>query len=255
MALKFEVSIEDIDSLDENVKTLYKETDDGKFVLDVEDAKPLSEFNKVHDALQKERNDHKSVKQRLSSYGDATPDEILKLHDKIAELEAMGAGKGTSTEKLEEILKARVTPYIREKEQALQAMQEAVKAKDQMLQQMRSNQREQEVLKSASSLIKSEFLDDVLLRAQYQLKYNDETQTFVDENGAGIAEWVSIQTTKTPSWLNDSQGAGAHGGSGNFAGAKNPFIRGTHYNVTEQGRLLREQPTLAAKYMKQAGLE
>ena len=63
-----------------------------------------------------------------------------------------------------------------------------------------------------------------------------------------LEEWVDLQVADAPHLFETSAGSGAAGnGSGGVVGTKNPFRKGADWNVTEQMRLLKKDPQLAAR--------
>ncbi len=71
-----------------------------------------------------------------------------------------------------------------------------------------------------------------------------------------IREWVESQVTQAPHLFEPNAGGGANGGGSGGASkhtGANPFKRET-WNLTEQMKLLRSNPTLAAQLEKAAGV-
>jgi len=70
-----------------------------------------------------------------------------------------------------------------------------------------------------------------------------------------VSEWVETLVTAAPHLFEGSAGGGASGsgsgGAGGVRAGKNPFAKET-WNLTEQMRLLKSDPTLAAR-LKAAG--
>jgi hypothetical protein len=63
-----------------------------------------------------------------------------------------------------------------------------------------------------------------------------------------VAEWLDTQVSDAPHLFAGSAGGGATGhGSGGAATRKNPFRKGADWNLTEQMRLLKSDPQLAAR--------
>lgn len=52
---------------------------------------------------------------------------------------------------------------------------------------------------------------------------------------------------------NNSSKGGSDFKDGNKSGQANPFVRGDNFNLTEQGKLIRNNPKLAKRYIKEAG--
>lgn len=86
MSLKFEVSSEELDSLDEGYKGLYKEHGEGVYRLTVEGLDPADELK---GALHKEREERKKAKERA---------EELELQIKAKEQESLEAQRKAAEE-------------------------------------------------------------------------------------------------------------------------------------------------------------
>jgi hypothetical protein len=63
-----------------------------------------------------------------------------------------------------------------------------------------------------------------------------------------LAEWIDTLVSDAPHLFESNVGSGAVGnGSGGVGVRKNPFRRGADWNMTEQMKLLKTDPQLAAK--------
>lgn len=83
---------------------------------------------------------------------------------------------------------------------------------------------------------------------------------FVDENLIGLEEQLSALKESDGYLFGDDIPAGLKGrkphdgGGGTDPGIKNPFSK-DHFNLTEQGKLIRENPEQAKQLMTQAGVD
>ena len=107
------------EGLDEAVQGLYKQVDGGKYVLDIEGVDDLPAVSglkaKNHELLGKVR----EANERLSSFGDVTPDQIEELR------KAGTAQGGERMKELEQKLAAQAEASRREIEQAKQEAEKA----------------------------------------------------------------------------------------------------------------------------------
>lgn len=96
-------------------------------------------------------------------------------------------------------------------------------------------------------------IEDIVARAQAQFTVVDDAIGVYDENGLrqvgkdgkqaySPADWLEEQREAAPHWWPESQGGGAGGsqGGGNGGGTGNPWSAAS-WNMTAQGRVLREQ--------------
>ena len=96
MALDYRV--DNLDSIDENLRSLYAEKTDGDkkyYTLDVNGVKSEDEFNTVYKTLQTERNSRKDFESKYKAFGDNTPESISALK---TELESYKTAKSSATE-------------------------------------------------------------------------------------------------------------------------------------------------------------
>lgn len=260
MALKYE--IDSLEELDANLHNLYVQTGD-KFVLEVEGIKPLSEFNKVYGALEKERNDTKAAKQKLAAYGDLDPDAIKTQLARITELEELAKGSAIDDSKLDAMANARANaklqPITAERDQLvkqLSVIEQQVKRYEELDRTRRMNDEFTAKIKAAK--IDPRFEETVMLKAE-RLFVEAEDGKFLTKNDvAGVVGylpfdvWLSEQQAMNPHYWGDNIGGGARGSSAQMYQGNNPYIGGVNGNVTEQMRIERENPALASQLQKAA---
>jgi hypothetical protein len=258
MALEYEIT--SLDSLDETLHSFYTPTADGsKYVLDVAGVKPLSEFTKVQGALEKERNDHKQVKAKLSHFGELDPESVQAQLARIAELEELAKGSTVDVAKLEEMANARAKSQT----QPLMAERDAISKKaaeleqrvayfEQVDRQRRMN--DEFVAKIKAAKIDPRFEETVLMKAERLFTETDDGKFLTKDGINGVTGympfevWLSEQQASNPYYWGDNVGGGAKGGNGAYKG-NNPFATG---NLTEQAQMWTENPTLAERLSKQA---
>lgn len=112
------------------------------------------------------------------------------------------------------------------------------------------------------SLVKNgvakEFMDAAraMLRSEFVIKTEGESRFAVKESDDGfvqLGDYVKSWAEKNPQFVSapNNAGGGAIGNKGKSTGAKNPFSK-DDFNLTEQGKLYRENPQLAAQLKAQA---
>lgn len=261
MPIKF---VEDtLDNVVEPLRQFYQEVN-GKFQLSVEGVKPLSEFNTVHGALAKERNDHKLVKEKLLTY---TPfGEVADLQakfDRITELEAAAAGKldeAGINKLVESRLTTKLAPIEREKQQLatkiteLETTNQAYVAKEK---QRHIKDALRDAVKKMEGFQDTAMEDAELLAERVFEVAEDGRVTAKDGVGCtpGIepAVWLTEMQSKRPHWWGPSSGTGAPGNrTGGGVGGPNPWSA-DGWNMTEQGKVLKENRTRAEQLAKSAG--
>ena len=240
-------------------ESLYTEKN-GKWELtEVTGIRTEADVARVQNALAKERADHKKAKDALGSFGDLKPDEVLAKLDRIAELEELAKGKVDETkidELVEKRIKSRIAPIEREKQTLTQKVTELTGE----VEKFRIGQTRQTIQESVrQAAVKAKLLpeavEDALVLAERVFVLDETGRVQVkDDSGftAGVEPevWFTEIQSKRPHWWGTSQGAGSRPGGGGTG--PNPFSR-EHWNLTEQGKLVRTDRAKAEQLAKAAG--
>lgn len=255
-----------VDSLDDIPEALHAEyvEQGGKFVLQVDGMKPQAEFDRVQGALTKEKGEHSTLKQRITStLGDRKFEDVVTELDKIDEYKAAADGK-LDEDKINSIVegrvKTRIAPIERERDGLKTKVGELEGAVQGFTVEKKTRTIHDQVRRDAKKAgVTDEALDDALLLADriFEIREDDGKVVVRDQVGftPGIEPsvfFVDIQAKK-PHWFGPSGGSGAGGkretGGG---GGVNPW---THdgWNMTEQGRIYQDNPTKAEQLAKLAG--
>ena len=265
MALK--AIVDTLDGLDEHIAGLYTQRGD-KFELSVEipgieGVKSFTDFTRLNEALRKERQDHKSVKDRFAPLGDRKVEDILTVFDRLPELEAAAANNKVDDAKIESLVTGRLTAKLAPVERELQTTREALAQRDALVQQYEQREVQRTIgdsVRTATAKLKvvDSAVEDVTLLAERIFKIDENGNVVAKDNvgctpGISPEVWLNEMQTKRPHWWGPSQGGGA-GGSGGRPGsfATNPWSA-DGWNLTEQGRMYRENPSKADQMAKSAG--
>lgn len=265
MALK--AIVDTLEGLDEHVAGLYTQRGD-KFELSVEipgieGVKSFTDFTRLNEALRKERQDHKSVKDRFAPLGDRKVEDILTVFDRLPELEAAAANNKVDDAKIESLVTGRLTAKLAPVERELQTTREALAQRDALVQQYEQREVQRTIgdsVRTATAKLKvvDSAVEDVTLLAERIFKIDENGNVVAKDNvgctpGISPEVWLNEMQTKRPHWWGPSQGGGA-GGSGGRPGsfATNPWSA-DGWNLTEQGRMYRENPSKADQMAKSAG--
>jgi len=237
----------------EGHKAFYAEKD-GKWVLQVEgmvDADRLKEF----------RDENIRLKQEQEKFKDVDP---AKYADLLARSKDLEDGKLVKAEGLEAAVNKRVAEA---KAAAEKAVAEANKRADEA-QAALARQQTAIALRDAGSKfgVRKEAIADLELRGSAALKLVDgkliahdpiSGQALYDDDAQPMSheKWVAKLTKEAPHLFEQSAGAGApgSGGSGGGFSGLNPWASKT-MNLTEQGRILKENPALAQRLKTAAGV-
>ena len=259
MALK--AVIDNLDNIDERYHDLYVEKD-GKFTLTpIEGMKPQVEFDAVYRGLGKEREAHKATKATLSAFDGLDPNGVREKLDRFAELEVAAAGK-LDDKALETLvtnrLQSKLAPMERERDR-IKAERDALESE---VTEYKTNDKRRKISDKVvaaargAKVIDTAHEDAVLLAER--LFEVDESGNVVTKDNVGVTPgltpdlWLADMQTKRPHWWGPSQGGGAGVRNGVGGGGANPFSN-EHWNMTEQGKLYKADPSRAAKMAEQAG--
>ncbi|MBI5385007.1 MAG: hypothetical protein HZA90_10015 [Verrucomicrobia bacterium] len=230
---------------------LYVERD-GVFLLDVAgvvDKSHADELKKSNADLVQELHAHR---QRFDGID---PDEVRKLSEEKRKLEEQQLLKSGEVEKVVESRLKQATLTWEQQLGALTSERDALNAR------LVSIQIDQAVVSEATKRgLRATALPDITARARHTFRLvNGVPQAFerdgqtvrVGKDGVtplSLAEWIDLQVSEAPHLFEANIGSGAPGSGSIGAGArKNPFRKGADWNLTEQMRLMKSDPQLAAR--------
>ena len=268
MALR--VIYENRDDIPEQFIELFTERD-GKWELtEIEGVKSQADVDRLQDALQKERNDHKETKDKLKPFDGIDPEQVRKDQGEITELRAKieAVERGDGDEKFQErfdaavakVVDAKVKSAVTPLEQELNQTKEErdnYKSENDVFQKRDISRTIGDAVRGAAGTAKvvPSAMDDILLLGERVFEVLDDTVVVKDNVGftPGIAPdiWITEMKEKRPHWWPASTGGGAGGGD-QPGGGPNPFSR-QNWNLTDQGRIVRENPEKANRLAKHAG--
>jgi hypothetical protein len=229
---------------------LYAERE-GAWVLDVDgavDKSKLDEFRSTNVTLLKERDE---LKQRFEGID---PEEVRKLADEKRRLEEAAQLKAGEFEK---VVEARVKVVKGE-------LSAATTERDALNARLVAIQIDQGVVGVASKRgLRASAIPDITARARGVFRLVNGVPTAFEADGQSVRhgrdgvtpmtleEWVDAQVSEAPHLFESNAGGGAAGnGSGGVGGGKasvkNPF-RKENWNLTEQMKLQKTDPNLAAR--------
>lgn len=253
--------LDSLEGVETHFHSLYTERN-GKYELTgIEGVKTQADIDRLQTALTKERNDHKTLKDRFATFGDRKPEDIIAALDRIPELEA--AAKGNLDEaKLNEIVEGRIKSRLAPVERQAQTLQQQLSEANASLEMLRTKDSLRivtDAVRGAASKLKvvDSAVEDVTLLAE-RLFTIDETGAVVTKDNVGVTPgisadvWLTDMQAKRPHWWGPSQGGGAGGNRGGGSGVTNPWSKDS-WNLTEQGRIYKENSGKAEQLAKAAG--
>ena len=241
---------------------LYIERD-GSWVLDAEgvvEKTRLEEFRANNTALLKERDE---LRQRFEGID---PEEVRRVAEEKRKLEEAAQLKAGEVDK---VIDARVRAVKSELEKQLAAANGERQA---LTARLTAIQIDQAVVSEATKRgLRTSAAADILARARSVLRLVNGAPVVCEADGQtarmgkdgvtpmALAEWIDMQVSEAPHLFESNAGGGAaSNGSGGASpggrrfGERNPF-RKESWNLTEQMKLQRTDPELAARLVAMAG--
>lgn len=248
------------DDVPSEVLEYYSERD-GKWILNPVDGMATdADLQRVKTALENEKTEHKKTKEKTRPYLDLGDDpvELQTKLDRIDELEAAAGGKideAKISQMVESRIKSRMAPVERERDKFKKDFEEA-EGKVTVLATSISVGKIENQLRRAAETAKviATAIDDVVAIGRSVFEVNGDDKVTSKEGGLTPDLWLSDMKTKRPHWWPGTEGSGATGSSTKTpSGGANPWASDS-WNVTEQGKILREHGTeQAEKLAKAAG--
>lgn len=267
MALK--AIIAKLDEVPEALRGEYVQKGE-QYVLQVEGMKTQADVDAVSRALQSERAQHnesknklKTTEDKLTAFGDKTPEQIQELADKLATLEAAGTPELTKNfekivnDRVEAVLGNRVkaaTDKVTKDFEALKTQFAAVTDENGKLKQADTLRTIDDAVRGAAT--KAKLLDtavvDALMRAHSTFEVQDGK--VVTKDGKTAEDWIEERKNDAAHWWPVAKGAGAGGsdGRGGFVSGDNPWSA-QGWNITKQGAILREDGAKAERMATAVG--
>ena len=250
MALKFRCKSKD--EVPAGLEAHYVERD-GAWVLDAEgaaDKSKLDEFRSTNVALMRERDE---LKKRFEGID---PEQVRQLAEEKRRLEEAQQLKAGETEKVVEARVRAARGELEKQVSALTSEREALNAR------LVTIQIDQGVVAAATKRgLRATAIPDITARARSVFRLANGVPTAFEADGQtvrvgkdGVAaltleEWIEAQVSEAPHLFEGNAGGGAagngSGGAGNRSG-RNPFRKET-WNLTEQFKLQKTDPALAAR--------
>ena len=253
-----------IDEIPEQYRELYTERDGKWCCTGIAGIKTQDDIDRLKKALDSEKSDHKSTKEKLHVWDGMDHAEITTKLDRMAELEVAAGNKDEMDAKLEELTEARVrsrlAPVERENA-ALKKKLDEMTATAEKLEAERVRRVIGDHIEKAcvEAKILQEAKPDVKMLAEAVFEITDDSNVLTRENPFGITPGLSpevflqeMQSTR-PHWWPRTTGGDSRGSGDTSTFSKNPWSR-EHWNLTEQGKVLTTQGREKADQMaKSAG--
>lgn len=257
------------DEVPEQHKELYEERQGEWILVNIEGIDTEGNVHRLTTANTKLRTENNTLKNQLEAFNGKKPEEVLTMTERIAELEAqVEAGGKPDEDKVNSLVEARIKTRIGPLERDLKKAQEEAAASSKLVGELQGTITKSKITDAVSragtkAKVVPSAMEDVLALSGgiFEVVDVEGKEKVVTRDGVGVtpglepdAYFVEVAPVKTH-WFPGSQGAGANGGKGSVPGinGNNPWSR-ENWNLTEQGRIMRDQGAdKAQQYAKAAG--
>jgi hypothetical protein len=264
MTMAIKAVVDKLEDVPEQYRDLYTERN-GKFeVSGIEGIRTDADVTRLSSALEKERKDHKTVKQTLTTIlGDRKPEDVVTLLDRIPELELAAEGK-VDDNKINEMVEKRIGAKLGPVQRQLQQLTTQNAEKDQIITAFQTKERTRTIHDHVREAINKTqgfqvaAVEDALLFAERMLEVTEEGKVVTKDNvgvtpGVDAVVWLTDMQQRKPHWWGPSQGGGAGGNNGKGGSSgDNPWTH-ENWNMTKQGEMYKANPARAEQLAKSAG--
>ena len=250
---------------------LYTEKDGEWYFTGVTGMKSQADIDKVMTGLTKERDDHRSTKEKLRAWEGLDRTDVDAKLARLDELEVASKNsipKAEMDKKLDELAevraKNRMLPVERERDTLKKKLEEFEKTIATLTAEKTQRTIHDKVREAATTAkILPEVMADVLLLSDNVFQLTEDGQLLTKENVYGVdagltpESFFQTQQERRPYWWPTSTGGGSKGtgGKSGAGGTVNPWAAET-WNLTDQGKYVREHGMEKAQQMaKLAGAD
>ena len=242
-----------LDDIPEPYRELYTEKNGKYEVTGITGIKTQADVDRVHTSLVKERDDHKSTKDKLAVWGDMNHEETQTKLDRLPELEAAAEGKWdeakieeVTTKRVEGVINSRLAPLQRQVVTLTKERDDFKTVNDSLSGEKRTRTIHDSVRKHLTEKqVIVEAHEDALMLADRIFEIREEDGSVVTRDSVGVTPgvgadvWLSEIQEKRPHWWLPSQGGGGKGGpGGGGGGGENPWTH-ENWNMTAQGEIIK----------------
>lgn len=251
------------EDIPEGYTDLYTDRDGEWHFTGVTGIKTQADIDRMQVGLSKEREEHKTTKEKLRVWEGLERSEIDCKLARLEELEVASKDsipKAEMDKKLDELAevrtKNRMLPVERERDALRKKLDEAEQTISQLTAEKNRRIVHDKVREAAvAAKVQPEVMSDVLLLSDNVFELGEDGELLTKENAYGVDAGLSpdtffqMQQERRPYWWPPSTGGGSKGtGKNGTNGAANPWA-GDTWNLTEQGRYVKEHGMEKAQAM------
>jgi len=253
-----EVQYDSIDAVPEQFRELYSDQDGVAVLTGVAGIKTQTDIANLQEALRKERNDHRQVREAFNPFKDLNYEDVQSQLDRIPALEAAAEGKAAT---IDDALKQQLTAPLQRQIDGIARERDDFKGQFEQLQSSLLRRDLSDAVRTIATEMKviGTAIPDVEMVAERYLERTESGDFIVRADvrditpGLDVRGFLKEMQRLRPHWWPASEGGGSGGGGkgGGIDPAKNPFSA-KGWNLTRQGEIIRGEGTEVAARMATA---
>ena len=257
------MSYDKAEDVPEAHKDLYTERD-GKWLLTGVEGGGYDNFARITEAHRKEKEDHKATKGKFSKLNGLDVDELLTRNSEYDELKIRAENNKFDDTKIEEMVTIRLKQKLAPIERENTELKQKVQTYEGQVNELTGKERSRlirDALRGAAAKLKvtDTALEDVEILGERLFEIDDAGRVVAKDNvgvtpGIDPAMWLGDQREKKPHWFPGNVGGGSQGGRGSQGGGANPWSA-DGWNLTEQGKIIKEDRTKAERMAAMHGVD
>jgi len=264
--------VKSLDDVEEQYRDLYVASGDG-FALQVEGIRQHPEVTGLATSLERQKTRYTTLNTELTTLKERTADVPENFDADLYERAVANgvAGPGGKLPNEDEVRRESAEAATRRAEAGFAKERDKLTDKVGRLTTRVERDTRNSALNAALDAVK---VTDPAYRAGAAAILSGSIKVIEDDNGDFVAvahdkdlgdipvaehvkAWAGTDQGKAYVGARESEGGGANGsgsGGNGDVSSKNPWAKGDSFNVTAQAQLRRENPTLAAKFQREAGV-
>lgn len=244
MALK--AILDSLDSVPEALREYYKQ-DGEQFILQVEGVQQHPDVTALANALERQKEDNRTLRRKA----DEAADKLADIPDDFT-LDEWNRLKDSGEGKVEERLKEQRERLQAQHQKEVERLREENQSLSGRLQKNVAERALDEAIDKAGVDPKFRKAVKALHNASLKIEgEGDEVQVLLGDLPVSDALQAFVASDEGKHFVAPPSGGGAPGSNGGGGGERNPWSK-EHFNLSEQGRILREDPAKAERLKQQA---
>ena len=220
---------DNLDGLTPEIAALYEKTETGQFLLSVDDTQFKNKIKEFRDNNTKLLKDKEELEAKMKEFGSATPEDLAKLKEYEAKVQAAEEEAKLKEGKVEEVIAQRLAKVKEDHEKQLSTIQNTLQEEKTKAEQAHSELVRVKTHTAITNAITENYeivqgaLPDILRRAEEVWTLNESGQLEAREGDGSIifskdgvnkleaGEWMESLKENNPYFFKANEGGGATG--------------------------------------------